>query len=347
MQIKFFRPGLWFDEHEKEMMTMIRSVLHAGDLILRGDVENFEQRVADFVGARYCVGLNSGTDALYLALLGLGIGLGDEVLVPSYTFKATIGVIEKVGAIPVLYDLDGEIEKWINETKVKAIIPVHMEGAFDTNFQNILTIAQRKGWKIIEDAAQAFGADYEGKKAGSFGHAGCFSFYPAKTLGSYGDAGALVTNNLKLYEFAREARNHFKNTDEDWGINSRLDNLQAAILLVKFKHYKEALEKREAIATEYRKQLKGTSLGLPTPYVGRIWQDYIVRCKDNTEREALYSYLKNKGIETLRNEYPFPIKKLPLDVSYESESLRLPCNETMVDAETDYVVKTIRAFYAR
>src|SRR3990167_3193548 len=242
--IRFFNPGLSYLKHKEEFDSEIQRILLAGDLILRKDVEILEGNIAKYIGTKYCVALNSGTDALYLALKALKIGPGDEVLVPSRAFVATVQVVKQVGAEPVFYDLDGALTYG---EKVKAIIPVHIEGAFDTNFQHILETAKAQGWYVIEDAAQAFGTYQESelktteskgveigyrelKKAGSFGIIGCFSFYPAKTLGAFGDAGCLVTDEEKIYNYVKGARNHFKETNDDWGINSRCDNLQAAIL---------------------------------------------------------------------------------------------------------------------
>lgn len=368
--IKFFEPSKTYQTHKEEFDAEIQRVLNAGDLILRSDVERFEKNVADYIGTKYAVALNSCTDALYLALRGLKIGQGDEVLVPSRTFVASVQVIKQVGATPVYYDLEGVL----NFTdKTKAIIPVHIEGAFDSHFDRILDLAREKGWYVIEDAAQAFGAVKNGKKAGSFGIAGCFSFYPAKTLGAFGDAGALTTNDKKLYNWVKGARNHFKETAEDWGVNSRLDNLQAAILNVKFKYYENALKRRQEIAEMYHQELKGVEL--PRKIEGRIWQDYIIRVGDDThkdfpyglygnkiyrtknglptmlggdaisERDELYEFLKENGIETMKNNYPFPVPKLPQSQKYEDETLRLPCNENLTNEEVQFIIKKIKQFY--
>lgn len=343
MKVKFFNPGIGYEQHRDEMLGEIDRVLKAGDLILRQDVEIFEKSVAEYVGTKYCVALNSCTDALYLALKYLKIGPGDEVLVPSRTFVASAQVIVQVGATPVYYDLDGVLNF---SEKTKAIIPVHIEGAFDSNFANILIMARNKGWRVIEDAAQAFGATMNGQKAGSFGLAGCFSFYPAKTLGAYGDAGALVTDDEELYKWLKEARNHFKNDAADWGVNSRLDNLQAAILNVKFKYYEEALERRNEIAEKYSLQLSNVvELVKPQEIEGRIWQDYIIRLPNKSMRDGLFSYLKEREIETMKNNYPFPVPKLSKAQAYEDETLRLPCNELLLDQEVKHVILVIKSFF--
>jgi dTDP-4-amino-4,6-dideoxygalactose transaminase len=337
MKVRFFNPGKGYQKIKSELLPEIDRVLSEGQLILRKDVEDFETSVAEYVGTKYCVALNSCTDALYLALRGLKIGPGDEVLVPSRTFVASAQVIGQVGATPVFYDLDGKLT--ITD-KTKAIIPVHIEGAFDNHFTEIMRVAEENNLYVIEDAAQAFGAVQNGKKAGSSGIAGCFSFYPAKTLGAYGDAGALVTNDEELYKWVRDARNHFKEDARDWGVNSRLDNLQAVILNVKFKYYEEALRRRKEIADRYLKELNGAIM--PPDTEGRIWQDFIVRTE---KRDELFNFLKDNGIETLKNNYPFPVSKLPMAQEYEDQTLRLPCNEILEEEEVDFIIKKFNEFY--
>lgn len=353
MKVRFFNPGLGYQNLKNEILPEIDRVLTAGDLILRDDVEKFEKSVCEFTGAKYCVALNSCTDALYLALRALDIGPGDFVLVPSRTFVASAQVIVQVGATPIYYDVDQDFSApdWQDMTNVKAIIPVHIEGAFDSHFEELLAIAEEKHIPIIEDSAQAFGAVWkDGRKAGSIGLAGCYSFYPAKTLGAYGDAGALVTNDELIYKWVKEARNHFKNDAADWGINSRLDNVQAAILNVKFKYYEDALKRRAEIAARYFSELDGVQathvgLSLPKMLEGRIWQDYIIRCDSLEKRDTLFGYLKELGVETMKNNYPFPVAKLPGAQKYEDETLRLPCNELLTDEEVAYVIECVKKFY--
>lgn len=337
--IRFFNPGLTYKKYEQEFDTEIKRVLSEGQLILRKDVEDFEKTLASFVGTKYAVALNSCTDALYLALRGLGIGQGDEVLVPSRTFVASAQVIVQVGATPVYYDVDGEI----NFTeKTKAIIPVHIEGAFGADMEKLVEECSKRGINIIEDAAQALGAMQNGKMAGSFGIAGCFSFYPAKILGAFGDAGALVTNDEKMYNYVKDARNHFKDDARDWGVNSRLDNLQAVILNIRIKDIYKMLARRQEIAEMYQEGLKDLSwLKLPPHIEGRVWQDYIVQTE---RRDELYQHLKDNGIETLKNNYPFPVPKLPGAQKYEDETLRLPCNENLTNEEIYQVIQAIKKF---
>jgi len=340
MQIKFFNPGLGYSKMKDEIIVEIDRVLSAGDLVLRKDMEDFEKSLAEYVGVKYAVALNSCTDALYLALRALKIGKGDEVLVPSRTFVASAQVIVQAGATPVFYDIDGKMEYSDN---IKAIIPVHIEGEFDKHFADILKLAEEKGWHIIEDSAQALGATFNGHKAGSFGTIACFSFYPAKILGAYGDAGALVTDDKDIYEWVKDCRNHFKDSNAEWGINSRMDNLQAAVLNVKFKYLDQILKIRKNIADMYTEGLRGImGLELPPHTEGRVWQDYIVRTE---QRDLLYNFLKEQGIETLKNNYPFPVPKLPQAQSYEDETLRLPCNENLTDEEILEIISKIKEFF--
>jgi len=340
--IRFFNPALGYIEIKEEIDKEIERVLLAGDLILRKDVEAFEMNLSAYIGTKYAVALNSGTDALYLALKALHIGIGDEVLVPSRTFVATAQVVKQVGANLRFYDMEYDIESLVTE-QTKAIIPAHVEGEFDPLFKDVLAVAEKHDLYVIEDACQALGAfNTEAKSAGSIGDIGCFSFYPAKILGAYGDGGALVTDNEEVYNYVKEARNHFKTDYSDWGINSRLDNIQAAILNVKMKYLPDILEKRQWCAEAYSKGLRDIPLELPEHRVGRVWQDYVVR---TPQRDALYEYLKEKGVETMKNEYPFPVPKLPFAEEYEKETLRLPCNELLTDEEISTVIELINKFY--
>jgi UDP-2-acetamido-2-deoxy-ribo-hexuluronate aminotransferase len=336
--IKFFNPGLGYKKIKKEVDKEMQRVLESGDLILRKDVEEFEKKLAEFVGTKYAVGLNSGTDALYLALKSVGIGFGDKVMVPSRTFVATAQVVIQLGAIPVFYDYQDSIH--ITDD-IRAIIPVHIEGEMEKDMALLVEFCRRNKIYVIEDACQALGATQKGKKAGSIGDAGAFSFYPAKILGCYGDGGALVTNDKSIYEYVKEARNHFKETNINWGINSRLDNLQATVLNIKIDMLPETLARREEIALRYNERLTD-KVGKPPNTEGRVWQDYIIR---TDKRDELYEFLKEKGIETMKNEYPFPVPKLPKAKKYESETLRLPCNELLTDKEVEEVIINVNKFY--
>jgi len=339
MKIRFFNPGLWYKNHKQEIDSEISRVLSAGDLILREDVEKFEENLANFVGTKYAVALNSGTDAIYLALKAIGLLKYIDIAVPSHTFKSTCGAIINAGGLPKIVDLNEPLRCLIN-------IPVHIAG----ELAPIPSIGV-----IIEDAAQALGA-----VKNPTSDAQCWSFYPAKILGACGDAGGLTTNNKYIYEYVKEARNHFKNDNRDFGMNSRMDNLQAAILNVKFKYLPEFLARREEIAQKY-KALKGVEL--PNYQEGRVWQDFIIRIPNgkvsfeesekygiypaNKKRNELYDYLKEQGIETMKNEYPWSPEypKLPLAARYEAETLRIPCNENLNGREIKEVIEKINGFF--
>lgn len=339
MDVRFFNPGLGYSQIRDEVFPKIDELLSNGDLILRQEVEDFEKALAEFVGTKYAVGLNSGTDALYLALKAYGIKVGDEVLVPSHTFVATAQVVAQLGAVPVLYDMDGTFT--INP-KTVAIIPAHIAGEFSADMAELMRVAKANNLIVIEDACQALGAVQNKKKAGAWGHAGAFSFYPAKILGAYGDAGALVTNDEEIYKEVIELRNHYKKDYSKWGINSRLDNIQAAVLNIKLKRLTQTLELRKLVAEKYNKELSGLPVGLPQETKGRVWQDYILR---TPKRDELYDWLKRAGIETMKNEYPFPIPKGEMSLLFEAETLRLPCNELLTTEEIEYVCTKIREFY--
>lgn len=339
MEVRFFNPGLGYAKIRDEVLPKIDELLGSGELILRSEGEEFERALAEFVGTKYAVGLNSGTDALYLALKAYGIGAGDEVLVPSHTFVATAQVVAQLGAIPVLYDMDGT---FTIGPKTVAIIPAHIAGEFGANMAELMRVAKQNNLIVIEDACQALGAIQGGKKAGAWGQAGAFSFYPAKILGAYGDAGALVTDDWDIYKEVIELRNHYKKDYSKWGINSRLDNIQAAVLNIKLRSLPQALLYRQAVATQYNEAFADLPVGLPEEIEGRVWQDYILR---TPKRDELYEWLKRNGVETMKNEYPFPIAKGEMSVLFEAETLRLPCNELLTPEEIEYVINSVKGFF--
>lgn len=341
--VRFFDPGRAYRQRKEAYDTEIQRVLNAGDLILRKDVEDFEANFAKFCGKKYAVALNSGTDALYLSLWALGIGPGDEVIVPSHTFVATAQVVAQLGATPVLVDMGDDWHKKLTD-KTKAIIPAHIAGEVLDWHTNIEWL------HVIEDACQALGAQGVG-----FGKTQCYSFYPAKILGAFGDAGAITTDDEDLYEEIKELRGHYKKDYSKWGINSRMDNLQAAILNIKLHHMPETLADRDFISAKYASRLHRTRIELPKNTDGRVWQDYIIRIPSrlspdmphhNSYRDELYEHLKSRGIETMKNDYPMPIGKLPKAAQYEAETLRLPINEVLYESEVEAVIEAINEFYA-
>jgi dTDP-4-amino-4,6-dideoxygalactose transaminase len=328
--IRFFNPGLAYTKIRHEIDPVIERVLSTGQLILRQDVEEFEQNLAKYVGTKYAVAVASGTDALMLTLKALNIGLGDEVICPSYTFRATVEAIVMVGATPVLTDLGEDWRKYRTE-RTQAIIPAHIAG--DT-----LDWFPEPGIVMIEDACQAIGAKpVEGIAA-------CYSFYPAKLLGCYGDGGGIATNDEELYMELKGIRNHYKDDWKPYGWNSRLDNLQAAILNVKIKHLPASIWRRKIIASEYD---KGMPSVIERPRLRNVYQDYIVAFKDESERDTVQAFLADKGIETMKNGYPFPehSPKGARTLNYEARSLRLPCNEVITDAEVKTIIEALHEYY--
>lgn len=329
-KIRFFNPGLAYQALKHEIDPVINRVLTNGDLILRQDVEDFEQSLARYVGTKYAVAVASGTDALFLTLKALGIGRGDEVICPSYTFRATVEAIHQTGAIPVLTDL-GEDWRQYRTDHTRAIIPAHIAG--DT-----LEWLPEPGILMIEDACQAIGA----KRVE--GIAACYSFYPAKLLGCYGDGGGIATNDEELYKELKGMRNHYKDDWKPYGWNSRLDNLQAAVLNVKIKHLPASIWRRKIIASEYD---KGMPSVIERPKLRNVYQDYIVAFKSESERDAVQAFLADKGIETMKNGYPFPehSPKGARTMDYESRSLRLPCNEVLTDEEVKTIIDELHEYY--
>jgi len=316
----------------------IKKELVCGKLILQEAVEVFESELAQYLGVKYVIGVNSGTDAILISLKVSGIGRGDEVITVSNTFIATIQVIVQLGAKPVLIDVgdDGlmDMEKFaytFNLTKTKAVIPVHLSGAVaNTEWLTQYDIP------MIEDACQAMGAKGVGK-----GELQCYSFYPAKILGCFGDGGAIATNDKRLADRVRSLRNHGGVSKDikkryEYGYNSRLDNIQAAVLSVKLKRLNKDLAKRKKVADMYNNAFKELPIGLPYNTKGRVWQDYIIRTKD---RDKLEKYLTKNDIQTLgagmkpNHEH----KGLGLECSLPkteeiiATSLRLPCNQFLTE----------------
>lgn len=323
---------------------IIKRTLVTGKLILQSDVESFEKRLAKWLGIKYVVGLNSGTDAILLAIKAI-VAPGKEIITSTHTFKSTIGSIVNAGCKPVLVDIDenglmdlDEVARNINKN-TGAIIPVHLTGDM-VDMDKLLEIAGKI--PVIEDACQALGATWGGQKAGTFGVAGCFSFYPAKILGAFGDAGAMVTNFTSLKDDVSDARNHYKENNWDFGINSRLDNLQAAVLNEKLDFLDIDIAKRQTIANIYNHEFEGLPIKLPSQRAGRVWQDYVIKTQ---ERDDLYDYLQAHDIETLKNEYPLSVPKEAIADVYESETLRIPCNQFLLADEVNEVVEKIKKFY--
>jgi dTDP-4-amino-4,6-dideoxygalactose transaminase len=361
----------YYKAHRKEILKAIDDCFSLGNFVLRKDVLDFEGKLAKFVGTKYAVGVNSGTDALKLSYKVLGCKSGDEIITVGHTFIASIEEIVHLGAKPVLIDVkeDGlmdvsQIEGAITG-KTVGVVPVHLSGKV-CDMDEIMRIAKKHDLWVCEDACQALGAYWGKKKAGSIGDTGCFSFISPKTLGGAGDAGGIVTDNKEIYEKLLLMRNHWNITQGalhgvqlkapeimDWGYNSRLDNIQAAILNVKIKYYPAMLKRRRQIGMMYNRGLKGLPCLLPAQQPKQIYQEYIIKVQDMWKFKE---YMSRRGVELLiRDTTPNHKLKglgmehfvLPVTERMAVQSVRLPIYPELTDKEVNYVVKCVRDFYAR
>lgn len=347
-----------------QVLGAIEDVLEGMNLHLGPNVQALENEFASYIGTEYAVGVGSGTDAICIALRSAGIKTDDEVITTPHTFLATAEAIAHTGAAPVFVDIDpgtynmdpSLIERKITK-KTRAILPVHMYGQ-SADMNPILDMAQRHGLRVIEDACQAHGAEYDGKKCGSFGDAGCFSFYYTKNLGAYGEGGIITTDDPDLAEKARKYRTHGHSSKYEhivMGYNSRLDEIQAAILRIRLKHLVEYNDARRNIAAKYNELLKDTPLILPREAGGRrhVYHLYVVRCK---ERDALQQYLADAGIGTgihYKNpvhlqeacrRYGYKKGDFPFTENICDEILSLPMYPELKDEGIEYIAQKIKEF---
>ena len=364
MKVDIFTLKKQYNELKDELKEPMEKVVMSGGFILGEDVGLFEKEFAEYCGVKYGIGANSGTDALFLACLASGIGKGDEVITPAYTYIATSLGISMAGAKPVFVDTEEKtycidvtkIEKAITK-KTRAILLVHLYG-HPADIGPIIEVAKKHKLKVIEDCAQAHGALYKNKKVGSFGDAACFSFYPTKNLGAYGDGGMVVTNSeevkdkmLLLRDYGRKGR--YEHVIK--GYNSRLDTLQAAILRVKLKHLDEWNEKRRKNAALYTKLFKEAKLDIVLPYEAEyakhVYHQYTVRVKN---RKNVMEKLANEGVRTLIH-YPIPVhlqecyKELgykrgtfPVAEKCCESIMSLPIYPELTEEEIRHVVNTLK-----
>jgi UDP-2-acetamido-2-deoxy-ribo-hexuluronate aminotransferase len=352
-----------------EIDEAVASVLVSTQFILGKEVGEFESAAVSYLGTKYAIGCASGTDALQVAMMALGIGVGDEVITSPFTFVATAETIALLGATPAYVDIDpmtynidsSKIERAITG-RTKAIIPIHLYGQ-PADMDPIMEVAHRHGLKVIEDAAQAFGAEYKGRKVGGFGDIACFSFFPSKNLGAFGDAGMLTTNDEQLAERMRMISLHGsrkKYQHEIVGINSRLDTLQAAVLKVKIKYVDAWNRSRQNFAARYSRELKDS--GVITPYVmpgcTHIYHQYSIRLPKSSgkTRDALVAYLKSRDVPTAVH-YPIPLHlqkafahlgkgegEYPFSETVASEILSLPMHTELDEGQIEYIVRQISEF---
>lgn len=365
-KVRFVDPAKNYEMIKGEVDRAYFEVMSKGDLIDRGHLKSFEDNLAKFVGTRYAVGLNSGYDALQISLRAAGIGSGDEVIVPAHTFVATCSAVVNVGAKPVLVDVGKDfnidadkIEEAITP-KTRALIPVHLSG-YMADMVRVMEIANEHDLVVIEDACQSLGSNMLGKGAGAWGLTGCWSFYPFKILGCYGDGGAITTNDPDVALFARRMRYNGEDRDSGeyhgHGFTCLLDNLQAAFLDVKLRKLPEWIVRRKAVADRYREALSDLpDLLLPHYNDERrdhIYQNYTVR---STHGNAFSEYLKKNGVEVLtqfRKPYyrhqalKLEDKGFPETEALSREVCSLPMNVELTDADVDYVISVVRSFYGK
>ena len=352
-----------FDLHKAEYEEAALRALNSGWYILGKEMEEFEEKFAAYMGVKHCVALNSGTDALILAFRALGIGPGDEVIVPAGAYIASVIGVTENSAIPVFVDMDDcmEIDADIIEAKItdrtKAILPVHLFGQC-SRMDKIAELAKKYNLKLIEDCAQCHGSTYNGKLAGTFGDSGCFSFYPTKPLGALGDAGAVITNDDELAEKVRLLRNYgskVKYHNEINGINSRMDEVQAAVLKVGLKYLDKGNEERRRQAQMYMDGIKNPKVAIPAVYkkVYHVYHLFPVLTKD---RDGFQNYLYENGIRT-QVHYPIPpyVAECYSELGYQwsdfpnaekfaKQEVSLPIYCGMSDEEIQYVIDAINRY---
>lgn len=348
-----------------EIDETILGVLERAQFILGPEVAEFEGEFARFVGAAEAVGVGSGTSAIHLALLACGVGPGDEVITTPHTFIATAEAISHAGARPVFvdidpvsYNIDPDLVEAAITPRTRAILPVHLYGQ-PADLGPLMEIAERRGLHLIEDAAQAHGAEYCGRRCGSIGHLACFSFYPGKNLGAYGDAGAVTGNDPDLVASVRRLRDHGRTTKyehEEVGYGERMDTVHAALLSVKLRRLEEWTEARRAAARLYTELLSGADVATPveSPDVRHVYHLYVIR---STRRDALLQHLQQNGVGA-GIHYPLPLHRQPAYMKLgiggsfpeteraAAEVLSLPLYPEISDEQVRYVAEQVRSFAA-
>lgn len=352
-----------FDLHKEEYEQAVLRALNSGWYILGKEMEEFEKEFAAWAGVKHCVALNSGTDALILAFRALGISEGDEVIVPANTYIASVIGVTENGGTPVFVDADeymeidaDQIESKITD-KTKAILPVHLYGQ-SSRMDKITEIAKKHDLLLVEDCAQCHGSRYGGKLTGTFGNIGCFSFYPTKPLGAFGDAGAIVTNDDEIAERVRLLRNYgskVKYHNEINGVNSRMDEVQAAVLKVGLKYLADGTDRRRHQAQMYKNRIKNSKVVIPPVYENaeHVYHLFPVLVED---RENFQNYLKQNGIGT-QVHYPIPPyvadcysgwgykwSDFPNAEKYANREVTLPIYAGLPDEEIQYVIDVINAY---
>ena len=352
-----------FFQYQEELERKALEVLRSGWYVLGPEVRAFEEEFAGYTGAKYCVGLASGLDALWLAFKVLGIGEGDEVIVQANTYIASVMGITINGATPVFVEPDeyfnidvDKIESLITP-KTKAILVVHLYGQA-SQMDEVVALCRKYNLKLVEDCAQSHGACFEDKMTGTFGDIGCFSFYPSKNLGAFGDAGAIVTDDEELAKAMRVYRNY--GSEKRYynmvvGANSRLDELQAGLLRVKLAHIQELTQERENLAQTYLSKIKNKKITLPQirENCSHVWHQFVIRCD---KRDELIQYLEERGIGSIIH-YPIPphlseaygylgykMGDYPITEAYAATILSLPMYNGMTAEEIEKVIQALNDF---
>jgi dTDP-4-amino-4,6-dideoxygalactose transaminase len=365
MRVPFFRYSAMFAMHEAAYRAAMDAVLERGAFILQQENRDFEERFARYIGVDHAIGVANGTDAIILALRAAGVRPGDEVILPSHTYIATAASVHFVDAVPVLVEcgpdhlIDPEAAEAAVTDRTRCILPVQLNGR-TADMDKILAVAARHDLVVVEDAAQGVGSRFKGQSAGTFGVAGTYSFYPAKTLGSFGDGGAVVTNDASVAEQIRLLSDHGRNPDGrvvTWGVNSRLDNLQAAVLLARLDILDKEIAHRRSVAARYQEGLGDLEqLTLPPPPVDGgdhydVYQNYEIEAE---QRDALRDHLRNAGVGTLIQWNGTPVhqfEELGFDVSLPitdrlfERCMLLPMNSMLQSDEVEIVIEEIRNFY--
>ncbi|MDG2308745.1 MAG: DegT/DnrJ/EryC1/StrS family aminotransferase [Candidatus Binatia bacterium] len=366
MQIPFFPYPHVFTEHRDDVEAAMNRCLERGAFILQDELEEFERAVGNLAGVAHVVGVANGTDSLMLALRVANVGSGDEVIMASHTYVATAAAAHFVGAKPVLVEcredrlIDPEAVEAAVTDRTRVLMPTQLNGRI-ADMDALQAIADRHGLVIIEDAAQALGATYRGKSAGTFGLAGSISLYPAKLLGSFGDGGLLLTDSADVARKLRMLRDHGRDDEGEvqmWGVNSRLDNLQAAVLLPKLRHYSETIARRREIAAIYDAGLRGLEqIGVPPgpnsdPDRMDVYQNYEIEAD---RRDELRAHLRERGVGSIIQWGGKPLHRLnglglasdalPYTDRFFERCMLLPMNTALTDEELSYIIEQIGSFY--
>lgn len=352
-----------FEQFQNDFENKAIEVLRSGNYILGKEVERFEIEFSEYVGTKYCVGLANGLDALWISLRVLGVGLGDEVIVPSNTYIASVMAITINQATPVFcepnkyYNIDSNYIESLITSKTKAILVVHLYGQ-TCKMDRIFEICKKHNLFLIEDCAQSHGSKFMNQKTGTFGDIGCFSFYPSKNLGCFGDGGAITTNSKEIADKIRVFRNYGSEKryyNQVVGTNSRLDELQAGLLRVKLKHIDQLEKERKHIATRYLNEIKNDLIYMPEIdlYCTHVWHLFVVRSES---RATFIDYLEQNGIHPLIH-YPIPphlsdaykhlgfnIGKYPIAEMFADQVVSLPLFNGMKDEEITHVINVLNQY---